>query len=615
MSKGLYESFNARNHTPADVAKTFIANDDYWDLWRKEHTVVLGPRGSGKTTLFKMLTIEALYTWEDENALKLRKERPFTAIYVPTDMHWHHQLKHAGDLLKNAPRFVDATSLCAVTTSVFQSLLRTFSDRVEYEQLGDAGKEAELCKLLIDRWQLPSSIPCFQLVGHSLKARIADIRLRINEAIFSGPTETATVGLPSYYHIDYFACMDLACTAFDRIYGLDSNAKWALCFDELELAPQWFQELVFSQQRSADEKYLIKLSTSPLPSTLGTTGAHPRQDVRLICIWNHTDRKSDAFADTLARSVLSRRLGRAIDPEALFGRSGITDTESADEFLKYTRNSPEWRLFLDVASWDASFAALLERFGINPQDPYTEDVNLKDSILRKAKPVASLRQTFLKPIGSGRLALRSRKVSTIYFGKEVIYRVSDGNPRRLIGIINDIVSYVQINSEGAVSRLSPNLQADVLMRASAHFSAYIHALPGSVTSVDGSVVALATILQAIATYFRQRLLGEEFLLDPPGSFTVDSNTHDDVIEILRLGVYHGAIVYVNPPPDTIDSSLRGKRFRLSYMMAPLHKLPLTLNTEVSLRSILATSTRMRIKRIVESIFGQGDSGELPLTFS
>ena len=57
----LTESFNARNYTPAQVAATFIPNDDYRLLWRNEHTVVLGPRGSGKTTLFKMLTVQALY--------------------------------------------------------------------------------------------------------------------------------------------------------------------------------------------------------------------------------------------------------------------------------------------------------------------------------------------------------------------------------------------------------------------------------------------------------------------------------------------------------------------------------------------------------------------------
>ena len=110
MSLHLYDSFNARNYTPAQVAETFIPSEDYEDLWRNEHTVILGPRGSGKTTLFKMLTVQALYSWLHPTAEKLKKDRPFTAIFVPTDMHWHHQLLHAEEYLVAAPRFSVAAS-------------------------------------------------------------------------------------------------------------------------------------------------------------------------------------------------------------------------------------------------------------------------------------------------------------------------------------------------------------------------------------------------------------------------------------------------------------------------------------------------------------------------
>ena len=65
MITNLYESFNARNYTPSQVAETFIPNDDYESLWLNQHSVVLGPRGSGKTTLFKMLTVPGIYKWDD----------------------------------------------------------------------------------------------------------------------------------------------------------------------------------------------------------------------------------------------------------------------------------------------------------------------------------------------------------------------------------------------------------------------------------------------------------------------------------------------------------------------------------------------------------------------
>ena len=73
---------------------------------------------------------------------------------------------------------------------------------------------------------------------------------------------------------------------------------------------------------------------------------------------------------------------------------------------------------------------------------------------------------------------------------------------------------------------------------------------------------------------------------------------DKLVALLRLGVYHGAIVDVDPIPDTIETSLRGKRFRLSYMLAPGQRLPLTLYDPKSLSSILRNSARLRVRRVL-----------------
>ena len=56
----IFESFNARALEPADVARTFIPPDHYSDVLKRAHTLVVGPRGSGKTTILKMLQAPAL---------------------------------------------------------------------------------------------------------------------------------------------------------------------------------------------------------------------------------------------------------------------------------------------------------------------------------------------------------------------------------------------------------------------------------------------------------------------------------------------------------------------------------------------------------------------------
>jgi hypothetical protein len=594
----LIESFNARNYTPAQVAATFIPNDDYHLLWRNEHTVVLGPRGSGKTTLFKMLTVQALYAWHSADAERLRVDRPFTAIYVPTDMHWHHQLKHAEDLLNTAPEFSAAASRAAVTTSVLLGVTRTFNDRLTAELRDSSARLTELCSLLIANWLLPKTLPTLDMINLALKARIGEIRRLVNRAILARRGDSHTT-VPDYFDLDYFAALDYACSAFDTIFNLGDACKWAICFDELELAPTWLQELALSQQRSSEDTYLIKVSTSPLPSTLGTTEAQPKQDVRLISIWNYSGCRADDFSERLASSVIERRLGRKISPKELFGSSELP-TDEATNVAKYTRGSAEWTLLRDLATWDVGLKELLQRYKIDPTNPITSDAHLRDTLLRKIKPVAVLRHAFLKPrtTGSGGVVLRTRKLSTVYHGCEAIYRICDGNPRRLIGIVDDLCARLTASSVTQQDRLSQNEQAEVLTRASKHFLGYIHALPGGIAQWGENYLDLVTVLKAIATSFRQELLGREFPLDPHGSFIVDPNVDDKLIALLRLGVYHGAIVYVDPIPDTIETSLRGKRFRLSYMLAPGQRLPLTLYDPKSLSSILRNSPRLRVRRVL-----------------
>src|SRR5438046_216423 len=279
-----YASFNARNYTPAQVAQTFIPNSDYEDLWRNEHTVILGPRGSGKTTLLKMLTLPGLHAWEHSMAADLRKSRPFTAIYVPTDMHWHHQLKHTEENLKGAPRFAQAASEAAVTTAIFLATARAFLDRIHFEAPDRLNDETELCKVLSKEWELSVALPKLELVVLALKSRIGEIRRFVKRAIFESLTDSQLTNVPAYFHLEYFAQLDTACTAFDSIFRIQQGPKWAICLDELELAPVWLQRLAFSQQRSSEEQFLIKLSTSPLPRTIGTTESRPRHDFRLLCI-------------------------------------------------------------------------------------------------------------------------------------------------------------------------------------------------------------------------------------------------------------------------------------------------------------------------------------------
>src|SRR5659263_62330 len=92
--KNIFETYNARYLSIEEVAKSFISNRDFERLYQSSHSILMGPRGCGKTTLFKMLTPKALSVWNSDNAELHKSKINFWGIYIPADKQWDRQLKN-----------------------------------------------------------------------------------------------------------------------------------------------------------------------------------------------------------------------------------------------------------------------------------------------------------------------------------------------------------------------------------------------------------------------------------------------------------------------------------------------------------------------------------------
>lgn len=112
------------------------------------------------------------------------------------------------------------------------------------------------------------------------------------------------------------------------------------------------------------------------------------------------------------------------------------------------------------------------------------------------------------------------------------------------------------------------------------------AATGQLRGLDTTVPVYET-LEKIGQYFHNRLVLDKFVEDPPMSFVVEDDTSQDIENALRIAVNHGALVCYESP-DSLGgySSLKGKRFRLAYLLAPEFKLPLRKSKAVSLATAL-----------------------------
>lgn len=237
-----YNTYNARHLNPREVAETFIWSANYGKLIQNNHSVILGARGCGKTTLMKMLTLPALHSWSGIQAQTIRENINFYSIYISTDIYWDVKNQTYSSQLKKFGAFSKVISEFSVNSNVFKSLCDTFKNIITLELSDkDDEKEYELCKVLIDAWKLKSTIPKIDYIIDALNLRIDNVNQLIQGLIFNYKTES-DIPKEDFFALTFESSIEYLIPIFERIYGIQAKKKWALCFDELEFAPTWLQQ-------------------------------------------------------------------------------------------------------------------------------------------------------------------------------------------------------------------------------------------------------------------------------------------------------------------------------------------------------------------------------------
>ena len=578
------DSFNARTIPLRDVANSFVESTGFINVKRANHNILLGPRGSGKTTLLKMLTPIAWDEWKKRTGST--ESLSFTAVYIPTDIHWHHQLLYNAESLRKAPVFFTRCAKASVCNSVMLALVETFAYVSRYDK-AETGREQRLCTELIVTWGLNNTVPAYLDVKLAIKRRVTILSQKLNYAIDLQKQDHELQEQEAWFDLEFFPLSDHAISAFDAIYEHDNENRWALCFDELELAPKWLQESLFKFPRSVSQKIYFKLATSPDPDIKIPENVTALNDVIVERLWNASSVSSRAFCAKIAQSVINRKKLSHLSPEKMLGNSSPDDAEEDQlNFTSkaYSEGSDEWELIRDVASWDTSLRNLLSDKKIDPRNPTAGSAAARDAILRKIKPIASLRKKFVKPL-KGTLIRRSRKNSAGYHGATAIYDISDGNPRRLIRLFEELCDAA---IESPAHTVSPQTQSRVVLNIAYLYVDYLQMIPASRRFIPewGQEVDVYTIVREIGRYFSAHILLGPFPLDPNGTFIVDTTTSPPMLDVLRAASYHGAIVKVDTSATGILDDMVGRRYRLCYTLSPIFQLPLRLYAAVSLRSCL-----------------------------
>jgi hypothetical protein len=596
-----FESFNARQKDPVEVAQSFVPSIHFDQLCGNWHSLLVGPRGSGKTTFLKMLQPRAIESWNHPEANRYRKKIKYSGIFIPSDISWGAQVDALGYGKLSAENH-RTLSVAAFTTHVLRCLTETMLNRVLQTRSHDirafrraklnSEDESSIVSEISSCWRISPSIPSLLSLKHSLRTRLSDIRLLGNRgSLESDESFKAELANIDYLHLHFIDAISVAIELFNDYAG-EQDFKWALLFDELETAPDWIQDELVRAMRSVDQKIIIKLAISPFSSNARLLLAEhqspaPGQDLRPVRLWYPEKANGYAFCRDLWDSMIASQGISPITPEKALGYSYFdpVDIKKGQKQFVYGDNGIWTKRFISLANRDKSFIEYLRTKGLEIADIGKSSVATRDAIIRKIAPIVAVREYYRADEASPQ-EIRSRKTAELYTGADSIFAVTEGNPRWFIGIVDQLISGLSDKTY----EIPKTLQASLIEETSERFLAMLRISPINLLTKSGKYSGLERLIKRIGEYFFKKVVLDNFAAEPPLSFTVDQDVDEDTILMLETALNRGAILHIpDDDSETALTSLRGKRFRLSYMLAASYGLPLRLGKTTALSKILSPS--------------------------
>jgi len=579
-----FGTLNAKRMTPTEVARAFVMPDIFQEISGLDHCYVVGPRGSGKTTLLRMLHGESLAAWQGRVAEQQRSRITYSGIFLPADELWASQ-----------------TNPQTARAAFALQMLLSFLDCVEYRtgRRSSSGTDVHLGVTLDGKGETEFVRECAEGWGVSPSSNtVLGLQAALDLALLRLGSSTR----PNSGHLGAVGTLELlrfGVRAFNRAVG-QSQHRWAVLLDELELAPPEIHNEVQRFIRGGSGELILKVSISPfdpyMHSFIASGGApSPANDFRAVYLSGQSRQDIRRFTEGLWKETLRQNGYTQVSMRRAFDNASA-DRASGDLETSFEQDQRE--MLVRTRDADPDFAAWLTARAVDPDNLDRLTYNQRSATVRKVYPLLVFRDALIS-FRKERPVRRSRKKSVEPFtGASAIAAALEGNPRWIKSAFSDMVrSY-----DPATESVSIGFQLDALKGVANRFDALLHVLPR--TEGLAPTVSVPALVDTIATYFNEQHLGP-FNPEPPNSFKVDDNLSQPLIDALALALYAGAIVHLRGHRSSaVLSDFQGQRFRLSYVLGVRDgkEFPLRLGRDVSLSRIvkhrdLRTGGRLPVESI------------------
>lgn len=577
-------AFEVDNGKQLSVQKTvayFVAPPNFRNLLTGKNHILLGSRGSGKTTWVRMLAHDHVFLaaqalGADYEYAREALARNVIGIYVPTN------IGLVGSL-RNKPWQDEASAeaffqwrlnihTCAALIPVIRSCIAHYVD----DPLQRKMAELEVCSLLSTAWsrgsEVVSTLEALRLLLAKIEAERIDgiARLRARQEPVNG--------INDYFDSDLFQPVRYVMEVLTFQLRIPPDALWMICIDEAEYLTKEHHRILNTQLRTASGNLVFKIATMPFAHhTLETNVGDPVRDghdfeyvyVDQMPV-DSRGRQDDAEFLRFARAVFSRRLQSQVNNSPpltlarLLGPSPLVDE-------KVVETKDELERFFHLLERHANEATRARAQRLWAMDP----LKFRNELLRKMSGALLLRDALASRVGNAKMR--------VYCGESMVVRCADGNARRLVRLLNALSKRLlsSRSPEGVIRLpLDPSIQNEVLESIARDTLNRVQSEPPHGSQTYRYLLAVGSYMQHT---FSARRLGSDFI----SSIEVRTDDPPEVQDFVRQSVQLSLLTPARTNMHNgVDAPCAGT-FHLAFLFSPLFGLLPRRNKSQRVTAILA----------------------------
>lgn len=547
-----FGDFQSRNISDYKVRSEFYPTSTFWSLFNDQHEILIGSRGSGKTVLLKMMKNSMLKSIDDERARRILLEKHFISLYIPLHLEFVASIITSDLDITQQIRLFQAAFNCLLAQSLVSELKALIFDQ------NNSDKEsiilaARISKTISEMW-FNENNPIFDL--QELSQKIDKVFYSINEN--TGDISNVPVIFQKQI------CSPLLAVK-DRIAQLINynDPTWIICIDEAEFLNEPLLRCINSFFRSDSNRIAIKMATLPFyhythETLKDNTYVSDGNDFNYRLIDMKYD--SDDFLE-VTNKICSKRLSQTIDIsdsngdilESFLGKVGNDD--QIDYYKKEMKQD---------FTYDQIYEGIISSFSKKKQNSIKTYTNTRKTIYDKYAPIYFLREMYKR-------TQNGNSKPGWYAGAKTVRRVTQGNPRMFIHLMNDLFY------KATVTALTAKAQHEVIYKFSNNITVSTKSIEGKGPTIYKEITRIAEILKS-KTH-------NGFLTTSSSSFElnyIDEEDFKNNIDWIKLAIAHSRL-FVDEDVKKGNLTMNTK-LCLANVFSVVYWLPMRKDSPTKIRS-------------------------------